>query len=272
MTTVKQPSLNFRNLEATLKKAVTRSLASQGVISETRVLEQKKPLIQEAYIVKAQTYELKTEFLSTKAKSALYGVYENHVKSLNDISAKLDTAAKDYKEVNSRSSVFRSLKKDEAYNLNAVKLHELFFGNVSDMTSEITMDSLAFLRLQRDWGDFDTWQRDFVACALSARDGWAVVGYDSYLGRYINCVIDGNDNSVPVGCLPVLVLNVHHHAYYKDYLDDKLSYVFAMMRELRWQIVEARMSLVERVGGSVSSAQEIPASPLDKVNNEIGAR
>jgi len=275
-TKPKLPETTLSSLEKRLKQVVTKSLITQGVLPESRLAPKSKQILAESYVANAKTYDLKTEFLSSRAKNALYGIYESHVKALNEISTKLDSANKDYKEITSKSSVYRSLKQDEMYNLNAVKLHELFFANISDLASEITMDSMAFLRLQRDWGDFDAWQRDFVACALSARDGWVVMGFDSYIGKYINFFIDGHDNHVSVGCLPVLVVDVHHHAYYKDYMEDKLSYIFAMMKEIRWPAVEARISIIERSGISAvlgtSPPGAIPAQPVvaPTVNNEIG--
>jgi len=234
--------LSSKDFEKRIQDSVKKSLLEQGVLASD------KTLLDESYVAVPQSYELKTEFLSDRAKGSHYDIYQKHVKHFNEISSKLDTVNKDYKEVNSDNSAFRSLKLDEMHNLNAIKLHELYFGNISDLASEITMDTISFIRLQRDWGDFDAWQRDFIACGLASRDGWVVTGYDSYIGKYINFFVDADDANIPIGCLPVLVLDVHLHAYYKDYLEDKTSYIFAMMKELRWNIVEARMMVVEKSG------------------------
>ena len=59
---------------------------------------------------------------------------------------------------------FSSLKLDESHNHNAAFLHGLYFQNISDMNSEINADSIAFMRLERDFGSFDLWflQQSFL--------------------------------------------------------------------------------------------------------------
>ena len=95
-------------------------------------------------------------------------MYEQYIKDFNTISAQLDTA--DRNNASGNHSAFRSLKIDEVYNLNAAYLHELWFANIGDLQSEITMDTLAFMRLERDFGSFDAWQMDFLACANRHQD------------------------------------------------------------------------------------------------------
>ncbi len=131
------------------------------------------------------------------------------------------------------------------FNRNAVHLHELYFANISDVDSEITFDSMTHMRLTRDFGTFDDWQWDFIACAKSARNGWAVCAFDTFLRRYVNFFIDGDDVCIPVGCVPVLVLDVWEHSFFRDYLENKDSYIENMMREINWDIVEARITRVE---------------------------
>ena len=123
-----------------------------------------------------------------------------------------------------------------------------FFENISDPQSQLTMDSLTFMRLERDFGTFDAWQKDFIACAMSARSGWAVTVYNTFLNRYMNVVCDLQSLNVPFSAHPVIVLDMWEHSYYRDYLNDKKAYIFAMMKELDWDIVEKRVKNVEKIG------------------------
>jgi Fe-Mn family superoxide dismutase len=187
-----------------------------------------------------KTFVLKTDWLSNKTKEAHESLYKNYVAQFNQASFELDTV--------SREDVvkLRSLKLDETYALNATKLHELYFGNISDQQSEIHRDSIPYMRLGRDWGTFENWQFDFRGTALAAREGWVVLYFDPFKEKYLHAMIDGHTQNIPVCGIPILVLDMWSHAYYKDYLDDKKSYVNAMMREINWQIVEARMVIAER--------------------------
>ncbi len=211
------------------------------------------PLLKEAYVSQAKKFDLRTELLSPKAKSARQKDFEGFVSSLNKISAQLDGADRD--GANDKSSDFRRLKIDEVHNMNAAFLRALHFENISDLQSKITMDTLSFLRLERDFGSFDAWQKDFIACCMSSRDGYAMTGYSVFLKRYINFIIDTESLNVPVGVLPVIVLDVAEGAYYRDYLDDRRTYVLGMMKEFNWTRIEERFKRAEAVAKVVEKVK-----------------
>lgn len=150
------------------------------VIKETFAQNKKKDeqpgRLAEAYVVTTSKYDMATEKLSEENKKAHQELMEGYAKSLNEISAALDSADRD--NVNPNNAGFRNLKMDEVHNLNAAFLHGMFFENVSDLRSTIAMDSLVYMRLERDFGSFDAWQRDFIACALASRNGWVVTVYN----------------------------------------------------------------------------------------------
>ena len=213
------------------------------IISEIRKSLGKE--VNENYVTQAKKYDLNTELLGEKSKAAHQKILEAHVEKLNEISAFLDSAERDLADVN--NSKIRSLKQDEVYNLNASFLHAFYFENIGDTNSVISMDSLSFMRLERDFGSFDAWQEDFVACALSARNGWAVTYFDMHLQRYMNTVIDLHSQSVMTGMFPVVVMDCWEHSYYRDYLKDRKSYVFGMMKELNWPVIEDRVKKADRI-------------------------
>ena len=201
--------------------------------------------INESYVVQAKKYDLPTELLSDKNKKEHQILLGRYVDKLNETSTKLDTASRE--DANLNGSEFRSLKIDEVYNMNAAYLHALFFDNISDQRSVITMDSLAFMRLERDFGSFDAWQKDFVACCLSARNGWGVTVYSTMLKRYINIVIDLHSVNVPIACYPVIVMDCWEHSYYRDYLSDRKTYVYGMMKELDWNEISERIKKADKI-------------------------
>ena len=75
---------------------------------------------------------------------------------------------------------------------------------------------------------------------MSSRCGWAMTVYNTFLRRYVNCFIDLHSQEVPFGCIPVIVMDVWQHAYYRDYLKDVKTYTYAMMKELDWDVIEKR--------------------------------
>ena len=215
------------------------------IIRETLGLKNTDKKLDESFVLQAKKYNLSTDLLSKKTNDAHQQLLDGYVETANNVSAKLDSV--DMTVANSNDSAFRSLKCEETYNVNASFLHAYYFENIADPTSRITMDSLAYMRLSRDFGTFDNWQQDFVACALSSRQGWALTVYNGFLDRFMNVVVDSHDIGVPVNCYPVIVIDMWEHAYYRDYLDDKKKYVFAMMKELNWEMIEARIRRADKL-------------------------
>jgi len=204
------------------------------------------PLVQEAYVAVPKKFVLKTEKLSEKVKRSKIDNFEKTVALLNKISAQLDGA--NPKEVdNSVCSNFRNLKMAESFTINDAFLQAEFLGNISDVNSSIAMDDLSFLRLSRDFGTFDAWQENFIACAKSSRNGYVVTAYCLYLKRYINFIVDDASTGVPFASIPVIVLDVSPGCYVKDYMDNIGAYITNMMREFNWEEINDRFKRVEKI-------------------------
>lgn len=201
--------------------------------------------INESFVAQVKPYSQVTQFVSQKTKDAHKALYEGYVETVNRVSAELDSVTRE--EADSKHSDYRSLKLDETYNLNAVWLHELYFAAFFDPHSEIYMDSSAYIELERTFGTFDDWQKDFVACALASGQGWAVCGYNLFLKQYVNTFVSCHSQDVMLGLVPILALDMHEHSYFKDYQTDKKSYVIAMMRQIDWNVVEERVKKTKTV-------------------------
>ena len=63
----------------------------------------------------------------------------------------------------------------------------------------------------------------------------------------MNAVVDLHTVEVPIGCFPIIVMDVWQHAYYKDYLRDVKTYSTAMMKELNWGVIEDRIKKAEKL-------------------------
>ena len=197
----------------------------------------------EAFVATPKDYDQLTDRLSEPAKKDHEKLYEAAAETVTRTSIELD--ALDPKEANANSSKFRSLKADFQTAANSTYLHELFFANCFDPRSELFQDSLTYMRLARDWGDFDSWMKDFMGSALSAREGWVVCGYSAYLKKFVNVVVDGHSDGILVGLIPTLVIDMFEHAYVRDYGIDKETYLRAVMGEIDWEVVEDRVRRID---------------------------
>lgn len=210
----------------------------------TNALNKTFKKLNESLVAQKKPFDLKTDFLSDGNIQNHIELYDGYVQTFNRISAELDSADR---EANSNHSTYKNLKHDETYNLNGAYLHELYFANIGDPNSQITMDSLSYMRLSRDFGSFDAWQKDFIACCQSSRCGWAITYLNTYTQTLMNCVIDLHSQNVPVGMFPVVVMDLWQHAYYKDYLKDSKTYTNAMMKQFRWPVIEKRILKADKI-------------------------
>ncbi len=240
-------SMNEKEIKNIVKESLALTLKTEGLVKESTV-KPAKAVIKEAVILSSKPFVLKTESQSNTTKENHFQLYKSYVESFNKISSKLDTVDKISDPTNTNDSEFRRLKQDEQHNLNGAKLHELYFDNISDLASNIGMDSVPFMRLSRDWGSFENWQFDFRACGLAAREGWAILYWEPFKQRYLNCFVEKHSEGVPVGGIPVLVVDTWHHAWFRDYpsTEGKINFLHACMREINWNVVEARMQIAEQ--------------------------
>jgi len=224
--------MNDKSLEQKVMSAVDKAL--------------KPMVVKEAYVTTPKKFVLKTEKLSEKTKRSRINNFEKTVAAMNKISAQLDGA--DLSEAdNSINSNFRNLKLSESYAINDSFLQASFLENISDVNSSISMDMLCYMRLGRDFGDFDTWQKNFLACAKSSRNGYVVTAYSLYLKRYMNLIVDDASTGITFGTIPVIVLDVRSGCYAKDYIDNIDSYIKNMMVELNWEEIEERFKKAEKI-------------------------
>lgn len=240
-------SFDKDKLQKVIQEAVGNVLTNSGVLEKPLIkqtVQTTKKLLKEALILTVRTFTQKGDVQSPTTKENHEKLYKSYVDSFNKISAKLDTVPKADAD-NNNDSEFRRLKLDECHNFNGVKLHELYFTNIGDVNSEIRADSIPFMRLSRDWGTFDQWQLDFRACGMSAREGWTVCYFDPFKQQYLNTFIEGHVLNIPLMGIPVLIIDTWHHAWFYDYPGEKMEYLNKSMREINWNVVEARMLAAE---------------------------
>jgi len=134
-------------------------------------MSQEKSL-KEAFVASPKQFSLSTELLSAQQKTTMLQGYETQIDVFNTTSAKLDVA--DKSTATCLGGEYRDLSFDFISNMNGIYLSQLYFANISDPNSQLAMDSLSYMRLTRDFGTFDEWQKDFIATCMSSCDGWGL--------------------------------------------------------------------------------------------------
>ena len=133
------------------------------------------------------------------------------------------------------------LEKDLAFNLGGHTNHSVFWKNLSPEGSDRPEGDLA-AAIDDSFGSFDKFKAHFTANATGIQgSGWSVLAYDSISGKLVIFQLFDQQGNVPVGTLPLLMLDMWEHAFYLDYLNVKADYVKAFWNIVNWQDVAQRL-------------------------------
>ncbi len=134
------------------------------------------------------------------------------------------------------------LEKDLAFNLGGHVNHSIFWTNLSPDGGDKPTGDLA-AAIDDQFGSFDKFVAHFTAVALGVQgSGWAVLAYDS-IGKNITIFqLFDQQGNVPLGLVPLLMLDVWEHAYYLDYKNVRADYVKAFWNIVDWANVQKRFS------------------------------
>ncbi len=168
-------------------------------------------------------------------------LYAGYVKKIGEIEEKLKSV--DLVSANATHSDLRSLKMEETFALNGVKLHEGYFDNMKKGGAKPAGKILEMI--DRDFGSYEAWEKEFRAMGLAAR-GWVVLSYDMDEKKLKNILCDSHNQGGVWNSLALLIMDVYEHAYFIDYATGRKSYIDAFFKNVDWQYVDKLMS---RFGG-----------------------
>lgn len=177
------------------------------------------------------------EGLTEKQLEAHYNLYKGYVTKVNEIS-KLSKCPDSFKGSNPTYSEMRSEKLGETYALNGVKLHELYFENISEGKSEPSEQLNKFIK--ESFKDKEEMLAYLKQVALSSR-GWAIVALECITNSLRVIGSDLHDYGAIWGATPILVVDVYEHAYFMDYGSDRGAYLDKILPNLNWDVINERV-------------------------------
>ncbi len=177
------------------------------------------------------------KFFSPLQLSEHYVLYTRYIDCLNKVNEALNSDLT-YSICNPNYSEIRSAEKSKTFCYDAIKLHELYFENLTGNDTRVRgpIESL----LKEVFGSYDNFIEKFKCIALSMR-GWVLFCYDRYNDEYYIYGQDSHDDGVMLYAEPLIVLDVYEHAYMIDYGINRGNYIDAFIANLDYGVVNERL-------------------------------
>jgi Fe-Mn family superoxide dismutase len=158
--------------------------------------------------------------------------------------AGVNTALEQLAEARSQDSLgaVNLYEKNLAFNLGGHVNHSVFWTNLSPDGGDKPTGELA-AALDEHFGSFDGFRAQFTATALGVQgSGWSILAWDSVGQRLLNVQLYDQQGNLPIGLVPLLMLDMWEHAFYLQYRNVKADYVKAWWDVVDWANVTERFT------------------------------
>jgi len=133
-------------------------------------------------------------------------------------------------------------QKNLSFNLAGHVNHSVFWPNMSPDGGDKPTGELA-AAIAEHFGSFDGFRAHFTAAALGIQgSGWSILAWDSLGQKLLVVQLYDHQGNLPVGLIPLLLLDMWEHAFYLDYRNVKADYVAAWWNIANWADVQKRFT------------------------------
>ena len=162
-----------------------------------------------------------------------FTLYQGYVTNTNKVADALAAMAKEGKTT---TPEYAELKRRFGWEFNGMRLHELYFGNMTKGGKAIDKNTNLYKKIVADFGSYENWEKDFKATGAMRGIGWVILYYDMTEGRLFNTWINEHDEGHLSGAMPLIVMDVFEHAYMIEYGLKKADYIEAFFKAIDWTI------------------------------------
>jgi len=122
------------------------------------------------------------------------------------------------------------------YEMNGMRLHELYFENLTPGGHGASGDIGDIL--SEAWPSAAAWEKEFRAIGSMRGVGWAILYRDPLTQRLSNHWINLHQDGHPSGFTPILLMDVWEHAFTGM---ERARYIDAFFANVDWETVESRL-------------------------------
>lgn len=193
------------------------------------------------YEAKNYTQLLGMEGFSDALLNNHFTLYQGYVNNTNILLKKMNEIRIERLEGNDdRKEESAELHRRYSWEYNGMKLHELYFENLTKEKSELNLESNFGKKLVERFGSYDVFLHNFTKNVGMFRGiGWvALINRDDTLG--IIWINEHNEGLLADSKI-LLIMDVFEHSFMLDYGLKRADYINAFMKNINWGVVEGRL-------------------------------
>jgi superoxide dismutase, Fe-Mn family len=193
------------------------------------------------YVAKDFTHLLGLPGFSDTMLNNHFTLYKGYVDNLNAILKKMnDIREERLNSIEERKMESAELHRRYGWEYNGMKLHELYFENMSKESKALDESSSLSLKVVERFGSIENFIKHFKANVGMFRGiGWvALIKRDDTLGVIW---IGEHDEGLLANTKILLVMDCWEHAYMTDYGIKRTDYIDAFIDVIDWKVVESRL-------------------------------
>ena len=193
------------------------------------------------YTPKDYTHLLGMKGFSDTLLSNHFTLYTGYVNNVNTLLEKMNAVRIERLGGDeSHKEETAELHRRYGWEYNGMKLHELYFGNLTKDSSTIDESGTLYKSIVERYESFDNFQTHFTKSVGMFRGiGWvALVQREDTLGVIW---INEHDGGLLADAKIILIMDVFEHAFITDYGIKRAEYISAFWANINWEVAEGRM-------------------------------
>jgi Fe-Mn family superoxide dismutase len=123
---------------------------------------------------------------------------------------------------------------------NGMKLHELYFENMTKEKIEMSADSSLMTKINMIYGSLENFKSVFTQIGKTRGIGWVALVKGEREDELFTIWIDEHNTGNFANTKILLIMDVFEHAFLTDYGIKRADYINAFMGVIDWNVVQKR--------------------------------
>jgi len=180
---------------------------------------------------------LGTPGISDQLLTNHFTLYQGYVTNTNKVLEELQAAFANGQQSSPQAA---ELRRRLGWEWNGMRLHELYFGNLTKIPVPYDFNSALIQKITADFISMENFLNEFKTTALMRGVGWVILYHDTIADRLLISWINEHDQGHLAGAKPLLVIDVFEHAYMLDYELKRADHITAVINAIDWEAVSKR--------------------------------